>query len=147
MVSPRPLLLNEIAQALGISRASVSINTRMFISNGSMEVRAVPGDRRQYYAMREDVFVSRLPFLRQMFRRLGEVFRQAELAVEAGETLRSSGQGGLGAAESTDAWEGALRSADAPGLRVQRGLVFLGFVEAQLEEMETRFRSMQRERS
>ncbi|MSP55494.1 MAG: hypothetical protein EXR69_07825 [Myxococcales bacterium] len=139
VISPRPLLLDEIAGTLGISRASVSVNTRVFIANGAMEIRAVRGDRRQYYAMKRDVFFSRLPYIRRHIHSMRELFQQAEAAVEQGERHRSAAAP-LMVAEPPPSWGGTLRPSDAPGARVLQGLLFLGFIEAQLDTMETAFK-------
>lgn len=142
VLSPRPLSLDEIAQILGISRASVSINTRFFISNGSMEIRAVAGDRRQYYAMKKDVFFSRLPFIRSKVHGMRELFQQGLSAITAGERHRSSPAAPMLVAEPAAVWGGSLRPSDAPARRIEQGLLFLGFVEAELDELERRFKAV-----
>ena len=138
IISPRPLLLDEIAGILGISRASVSINTRLFISNGAMEVRAVSGDRRQYYAMKKDVFFSRLPYLRRHIQGMRDLFQQAEAAVAHGEKHRSQP---MMVSEPAATWGGVTRPSDVPSTRVIQGLVFLQFIEQQLDELEQRFKA------
>lgn len=140
IVSPRPLSLDEIASVLGISRASVSINTRLFIANGSMEIRAVPGDRRQYYAMRKDVFYTRLPFIRGAIAGVKALAVEAQAAVQEGQKHRAGNAELAAGGEPVAAW-GTLRASDAPGPRLDQALLFLAFVEAQLEEIEVRFRA------
>lgn len=139
VVSPRPLSLDEIASVLGISRASVSINTRLFIANGSMEIRAVPGDRRQYYAMRKDVFFTRLPFVRGALAGVKALAKEAQAAVAEGAKHRAERGERVTGAEPPAAW-GTLRASDAPGPRLEQALQFIAFVEAQLAEIEARFR-------
>lgn len=146
VISPRPLLLDEIAGTLSISRASVSVNTRVFIANGAMEIRAVPGDRRQYYAMKRDVFFSRLPYIRRHIQSMRELFQQAQGAVEQGERHRSPAVP-LVLSEPPPTWGGILRPSDAPATRVLQGLLFLGFIEAQLDTMEATFKQRFGEKS
>jgi DNA-binding transcriptional regulator GbsR (MarR family) len=139
VISPRPLLLDEIAGTLNISRASVSVNTRVFIANGAMEIRAVPGDRRQYYAMKRDVFFSRLPYIRRHIQSMRELFTQAQAAVAEGERHRSPA-GVMFVSEPPPIWGGTLRPSDAPSTRVVQGLLFLGFLESQIDTMEAMFK-------
>lgn len=139
VVSPRPLSLDEIASVLNISRASVSINTRLFIANGSMEIRAVPGDRRQYYAMRKDVFFTRLPFIRGAIAGVKALTKEAQVAVADGAKHRAA-RGERPVGEAPAAW-GTLRASDAPGPRLEQALQFFAFVEAQLDEIEARFQA------
>ena len=140
VIAPRPLLLDEIADTLNISRASVSVNTRVFIANGAMEVRAVSGDRRQYYAMRRDVFFTRLPFMRRHLHHMRELMAMASAAVDAGERHRNPASGMVAAEPPMPAWGGVLRPSDTPGPRVQQGLLFLDFMDAQLDVVEATFK-------
>ncbi len=63
MVAPRPLALEEIAVLLKVSRASVSINTRIGIATGVIELHSEPGDRRKYYRFSEHAFEHRIELL------------------------------------------------------------------------------------
>jgi DNA-binding transcriptional regulator GbsR (MarR family) len=63
LVAPRPLALEEIADLLQVSRASVSINTRIGIATGVIELRTVPGDRRKFYVFAERAWESRVELL------------------------------------------------------------------------------------
>ncbi len=63
LVAPRPLALEEIAALLKVSRASVSINTRIGIAVGVIELHSEPGDRRKYYVFSEQAFENRLNLL------------------------------------------------------------------------------------
>lgn len=49
MVAERPLSLDDMAQMLLVSRASVSTNMRLLTSIGMAEQVGVPGDRRDFY--------------------------------------------------------------------------------------------------
>lgn len=56
LIAPRPLALEEIAEILKVSRASVSINTRIGIATGFLRMWSVPGDRRKFYVFSEHAF-------------------------------------------------------------------------------------------
>jgi len=60
LVAPRALALEEIAEILQVSRASVSINTRIGIATGIVDLQILPGDRRKYYRFSERAFENRL---------------------------------------------------------------------------------------
>lgn len=49
LVAKRPLLADEIATLLRVSRASVSTNVRLAVTYGLAELITQPGDRRDYY--------------------------------------------------------------------------------------------------
>lgn len=50
------LSLRELADELGVSRASVSTNTRRLISQGLLERVPVPGSRGEHYGLTRDPF-------------------------------------------------------------------------------------------
>lgn len=50
-VTPAERSLDEIASALGVSRASVSTDARRLMQSGLLERRSRPGDRRDYYRL------------------------------------------------------------------------------------------------
>ncbi|MGH2586702.1 MAG: GbsR/MarR family transcriptional regulator [Dehalococcoidia bacterium] len=52
LLAERPLSLDEVARTLGVSRASVSTNSRLLIYAGMIERVGLPGDRRDYYQFR-----------------------------------------------------------------------------------------------
>lgn len=59
----RPLSLDDMAEALRVSRASVSTNVRMAMNYGLAELVTFPGDRRDYYrypdnAWERDILVN-----------------------------------------------------------------------------------------
>jgi DNA-binding transcriptional regulator GbsR (MarR family) len=60
LVSEGPRSLDEIAGALGVSRASVSTDTRRLVDKGLLVRSSVPGDRRTYYAFAPDGFRTML---------------------------------------------------------------------------------------
>ncbi|MGN6359057.1 MAG: GbsR/MarR family transcriptional regulator [Thermomicrobiales bacterium] len=51
-----PLGLEEMATALGVSRASVSTNIRQLASFGMTEHISLPGDRRDYYRLGDNAW-------------------------------------------------------------------------------------------
>lgn len=63
VIAPRPLALEEIAKLLKVSRASVSINTRILIAGGVLKPHAFEGDRRRFYTMETDFFAHRIQLL------------------------------------------------------------------------------------
>lgn len=81
MVAPRPLLLDEIAELLLVSRASVSTNTRLFIQVGIVEPHAEPGDRRRYYVIAENAWEHRLHVVRAQAAELDRLVVMARAAI------------------------------------------------------------------
>ncbi len=57
LVSPEPLSLDQLADQLGASKASVSQDARMLAQRGVIELVSKPGDRRDYYRVPDDLFV------------------------------------------------------------------------------------------
>jgi len=60
MVVDRPLTLDDMAAALGLSRASVSTNIRMIKAVGFVDQVTMPRDRRDYYQFSADPWEARL---------------------------------------------------------------------------------------
>lgn len=60
MVVAHPLTLDEMAEALGVSRASISTNIRVIESTGFVEPVTVPRDRRDYYQYSGNSWEARL---------------------------------------------------------------------------------------
>jgi DNA-binding transcriptional regulator GbsR (MarR family) len=65
MLDEEPLSLDDIAQLLGVSRASVSTNLRMSEALGLAKRVSRPGDRRVYYVGTEDMWLVALKSTRQ----------------------------------------------------------------------------------
>lgn len=76
LVAPRPLALEEIADILRVSRASVSINTRIGIALGVFAVSTEPGDRRKYYVFADDAFEHRIALLSRHFTGVKRILRE-----------------------------------------------------------------------
>jgi DNA-binding Lrp family transcriptional regulator len=55
LTEPDPCSLDEMAAALGVSKASVSTDARRLEQIGLIERVGLPGDRRDYYAVAADV--------------------------------------------------------------------------------------------
>lgn len=81
MVSDEPRSLDQLADALSVSKASVSTNARMLAEKGMLERVCRPGDRHDYYRVAAD-----LPS-RSMAERLQRWRRFAEAVGEARRTL------------------------------------------------------------
>jgi len=62
MLSESPLSLDEIAEALGASKGSVSIDARRLQQLGVIERVGKPSDRRDYYQIAPDFFIRLLAF-------------------------------------------------------------------------------------
>jgi DNA-binding MarR family transcriptional regulator len=60
LLSPQALPLDDIAERLRASKASVSTNARMLEQWGLLERASRPGDRRDYYQARADAAVKLL---------------------------------------------------------------------------------------
>ncbi len=60
MLADRPLTLDDMAQALLVSRASVSTNIRMALRYDYAALVGIPGDRRDYYRFSDSVWERRI---------------------------------------------------------------------------------------
>lgn len=67
MLSTEPQSLDSLAEALQVSKASVSTNTRMLESLGALERVTLPGDRRDYYQAATDIRERMIEFRLQRF--------------------------------------------------------------------------------
>ncbi len=56
LLTPGECSLEDLASALGVSRASVSNDARRLAQMGLLERRSRPGDRRDYYSLSPDAF-------------------------------------------------------------------------------------------
>jgi DNA-binding transcriptional regulator GbsR (MarR family) len=56
LLSAEPRSLDEIADALGVSKASVSLDARLLLRHGWLQRVSRTGDRRDYYEMAPDFF-------------------------------------------------------------------------------------------
>jgi outer membrane protein len=73
--------LDELAEQLDVSKASVSINARLLEDKGVIERVSLPGDRRDYYRVAEDMFT------RTMEQRVARIRRVHDVIVSAKQCL------------------------------------------------------------
>ena len=85
LVVDRPLSLDDMANTLGVSRASVSTNMRLILAIGLAELVTRPGDRRDYYQFTDDAWE-----------------RSMLIDMEGVRSLRLLAERGLEAAETTE---------------------------------------------
>jgi DNA-binding transcriptional regulator GbsR (MarR family) len=83
MITEDALSLDEIADALGVSKASVSTDTRLLERLGFVERVSKPGDRKDYYQHTEGSFERAIA---ERIRRMHEL----ESLIEAGRELAVS---------------------------------------------------------
>ncbi len=81
LTSEVPRTLDELARALGVSKASASTNARLLAQFGVVTRSRRPGDRRDFYAVVPDLFE------RSMAQRLGQWRRFTEVVEEARRTV------------------------------------------------------------
>lgn len=78
-----PFSLDEIAERLQVSKASVSTNARMLEQFGMIERVSEPGDRRDFYRVEADPWERMLSIARTRWRDMLEIFAEAEAALPA----------------------------------------------------------------
>jgi DNA-binding transcriptional regulator GbsR (MarR family) len=87
LLADRPLSLDELADALGASKASVSTDARRLLDKGVVERSGRPGDRRDYWKIAPDFFASLMQHRVERWRRLdalvGELKRRAPVSSPA----------------------------------------------------------------
>lgn len=92
IVSDDDVSLDDIAEAVGASKASVSVNTRMLEEKGLIDRVSRTGDRRDYYKLSCDPFVrtmeSRLSRWDRVRAVVGEGMTDASLPVSARSRLK-----------------------------------------------------------
>jgi len=77
VLAEQPLSLDAIARTLGVSRASVSTNSRLLIYAGMVERVSLPGDRRDYYQFAPHGWESAIQTDIKAARRLGALSAEA----------------------------------------------------------------------
>jgi DNA-binding transcriptional regulator GbsR (MarR family) len=73
--------LDDLAEALQISKASISTNARLLEQVGLLERTIEVGDRRDFYRMRPDAWERMLLLARRRWETLQELFAQARAAL------------------------------------------------------------------
>ncbi|MGC5567738.1 GbsR/MarR family transcriptional regulator [Streptomyces sp. FR-108] len=77
MLSPDPMTMPELQEALGASKGSVSEMTRLLITNGTVERVKVPGVRQAGYVWRDDAWSGCLQHQLDQTQQLFELARTA----------------------------------------------------------------------
>lgn len=81
LLSSEPCSLDDLAEQLQVSKASVSTNARLLEAWGAVERVARPGDRRDYYQTADDIHV------RMLERRLDRIQSMRELVQEGRQAI------------------------------------------------------------
>ncbi len=83
LVTPRPVSSEEMAEALQVSRSSVSTNLRTLLMTDLVEKVSLPGDRLDYYTLADD------PWQKTLEMRLAAILPLKEVAEEGLDGLRN----------------------------------------------------------
>lgn len=81
LLSSEPCSLDDLAEQLQVSKASVSTNARLLEMWGAVERVTRPGDRRDYYQAADDIHI------RMLERRLERIHRMHELVQEGRQAI------------------------------------------------------------
>lgn len=84
LTRPDALSLDEIAEALDVTKPSVSTNARLLEDKGSIERVSLPGDRRDHYRVSPDVAMRTLQARLQRMRRVRDVLAMGREATRTG---------------------------------------------------------------
>lgn len=76
-----PVSFADLAQALQVSRASVSTNARTLVSIGMIERVTRPGDRQDYYQLAESPFLRMIETYIKRMRAMQEILQQADKSI------------------------------------------------------------------
>ncbi|MFL5577594.1 MAG: GbsR/MarR family transcriptional regulator [Gemmatimonadaceae bacterium] len=89
LLSDEPRSLDEIAEALGVSKASVSTDARRLLQRGVVQRVGRPGDRRDYYQIAPDFFARLTEHRVERWRRMRDLVAQARRRIpEQSPTVR-----------------------------------------------------------
>ena len=77
LLQPGPCSLDDMADALGVSKASISTDARLLEQLGLLQRTARPGDRRDYYELADDVFARSLEVRLQRLQRFHSLIEEA----------------------------------------------------------------------
>jgi DNA-binding transcriptional regulator GbsR (MarR family) len=83
LLQDEPSSLDELAEKLQVSKASVSTNARALERLGYVERHSVPGDRRDYYMIVDEPWVQLMASIRDQFRSRVELFEDNRTALPA----------------------------------------------------------------
>lgn len=78
MLAETACSLDELAEALQVSKASISTNARLLERVGLLERTCEPGDRRDFYRMRPDAWERMLMMARHRWEQLSGMLTQVE---------------------------------------------------------------------
>jgi DNA-binding transcriptional regulator GbsR (MarR family) len=87
LVADRPLSLDDLANTLRVSRASISTNMRLITASSLAEQISLPGDRRDYYRFGPDTWERAL---RTELDSIGWLRRMAERGLAAASASESA---------------------------------------------------------
>jgi DNA-binding transcriptional regulator GbsR (MarR family) len=76
-----PVSFADLAEALQVSRASVSTNARALVSIGIIERVTRPGDRQDYYQLTESPFLRMIETYMSRMRNMQEILQQADQSI------------------------------------------------------------------
>ena len=76
-----PFSLDELAEQLQLSKASVSTNARMLEQHGMLRRVGAPGDRRDFYRVESDPWESMLQVAQNRWREMSAMFAEAAAAL------------------------------------------------------------------
>jgi len=85
LLAAEPLSLDDLAADLGISKASASTNARLLERLGAAERAVVPGDRRDYYFVHEELHNRILEERRRQIAELRDLLEAALHTPAAGD--------------------------------------------------------------
>jgi len=77
LLTPGECSLDEMADDLGVSKASISKDARHLVQLGFIERSSRPGDRRDYYRVAPDIFVHSLEVSRARMQRFHALIHEA----------------------------------------------------------------------
>lgn len=89
LLAPGECSLEDLASALGVSRASVSNDTRRLAQIGLLERRSRPGDRKDYYIISPDAFRHSIEHRLANLRRFHELIDEARALAGTNAEVRA----------------------------------------------------------
>jgi DNA-binding transcriptional regulator GbsR (MarR family) len=120
LIENRAMSLQDIAVALGASRASASTNARLLASSGLVRLVSRPGDRQDYYEIVDDPFQRMLESVGAKMHRVAAQIAETELLFAhddpAKPRVRQLAERHRQSAEFIEQWAASL-IAPAPLLR------------------------------
>jgi DNA-binding transcriptional regulator GbsR (MarR family) len=88
LVTPDACSLDEMAETLGVSKASISTDARRLEQRGLLVRTSRPGDRRDYYAMAPDAIQRSLESKLRGIRKFREILQEARTLPLADSAIR-----------------------------------------------------------